>query len=185
MPSPRLSNPSNPSNPSSLSRRSHRSIPPLVLLAWLHSPIAQCQPDSPGLGFGQLEANLSPTTLHFAPSDEHQPVWLAGLTRVAADGAVVSGAVFSNSFGQSCVTLQFGQRYLRPWGRDGWYWQWTVGPVFGYVAPYNRKVPLNYKGLSPVLIPSLGYQFNAKTSLQFTLLGNSALMLQLALRLPD
>lgn len=180
--SPRLPN---PSSPSSLSRPSPLSIAPLVLLAGLHSPVAQCQPDNPGPGFGQLEANLSPATLHFAPSDEHRPVWLAGLTRVAADGAVVSAAVFSNSFGQAAVTVQYGQRYLRPFGRAGWYWQWTVGPVFGYAAPYNRKVPLNYGGLSPVVIPSLGYQLNAKTSIQFTLLGNSALMLQLALRLPD
>ena len=168
-----------------LSRPTCLSIPPLVLLAWLHSPVAQCQPDRPGPDSAQIEANLSPFTLHFAASNDHKPVWLAGLTRVAADGTVVSGAVFNNSFGQSAVTLQFGQRYLRPFGRDKWYWQWTVGPVFGYVAPYNRKVPLNYKGLSPVVIPSLGYQLNDKISLQFTLLGNSALMLQLALRLPD
>ncbi len=136
-------------------------------------------------GLGPLEANLSPLTLHFTPSSEHKPVWLAGLTQVAADGTVVAGAVFSNSFGQSAVTVQYGQRYFRPFGRDGWYWQWTVGPVYGYVAPYNRKVPLNYKGLSPVVIPSLGYQVTDKVSVQFTLLGNSAVMLQLALRLPD
>ena len=159
-----------------------------LLLALLHAP-AHCQPaeraPEQGPGLAQLEANLSPLTLHFAPSGAHKPVWLAGLTQVAADGTVVSGAVFSNSFGQSAVTVQYGQRYLRPFGRDRWYWQWTVGPVYGYVAPYSRKVPLNFKGLSPVVIPSLGYALNDKTSVQFTLLGNSALMLQLAVRLPD
>ena len=46
-------------------------------------------------------------------------------------------------------------------------------------------MPLNYKGLSPVVIPSLGYQLSASFSAQFTLLGNSALMLQLAYQLPD
>lgn len=162
------------------------SAVPLLLALLLH-PAVRCQPTGQpaATGLGQLEANLSPVTLHFASSSEHKPVWLAGLTQVAANGTVVSGAVFSNSFGQSAVTVQYGQRYLRPFGRDAWYWQWTVGPVYGYVAPYKRKVPLNYKGLSPVVSPSLGYQLNDKTSIQFTLLGNSALMLQLAVRLPD
>ena len=150
-----------------------------VLLAAIGPTSALAQ--SPRLG--QLEANASPLTLHFTPSDEHKPVWLLGLTEVAADGTVVSGAVFSNSFGQPCVTAQWGQRYLGVFGRDKWYWQWTVGPVYGYVAPYNKKVPLNYRGLSPVVIPSLGYQMTDKASLQFTLLGNSALMLQLAWQL--
>ena len=159
------------------------SAAPLLLALLLH-PGAHCQPAAQ-VGLGQLEANLSPLTLHFVPSSSHKPVWLAGLTQVAADGTVVSGAVFSNSFGQSAVTVQYGQRYLRPFGRAAWYWQWTVGPVYGYVAPYNRKVPLNIRGLSPVLIPSLGYQLTDNAAVQFTLLGNSALMLQLALRLPD
>ena len=155
-----------------------------VLLAALASSGALAQGPKRGL----LEANASPLTLHFTPSDAHKPVWLLGLTHVAADGTVVSGAVFSNSFGQSCVTAQWGQRYLGLFGQSGldkWYWQWTVGPVYGYVAPYTKKVPLNYRGLSPVVIPSVGYQLTDKAALQFTLLGNSALMLQLAWQLPD
>ena len=156
----------------------------LLLLAALAPTRAAVQ----SAKLGQLEANTSPFTLHFTRSDNHRPVWLLGLTNVAADGTVVSGAVFSNSFGQPCVTAQWGQRYLGLFGlteRDKWYWQWTVGPVYGYMAPYNKKVPLNYRGLSPVVIPSLGYQLTDRAALQFTLLGNSALMLQLAWQIPD
>ena len=153
----------------------------LAALAWLHGAPAGAQ--SPGLGL--LEANVSPVTMHFTYSADHKNVWLLGASKVADDGTVVSGAVFSNSFGQPSVAVQWGQRYLQPFGRDRWYWQWTVGPVFGYVAPYNHKVPLNYKGLSPVVIPSAGYQLTSKLSAQFTLLGNSALMLQFAYNLPD
>ena len=149
--------------------------------ALLLAPSALAQ--QPRLGLQEL--NISPVTLHFTPSSEHKNVGLLGISRVDVDGTVVSGAVFSNSFGQPCVTVQWGQRYLAPLGVDRWYWQWTVGPVYGYVAPYNRKVPLNFKGLSPVVIPSLGYQLSDKFSAQFTLLGNSALMLQLAYQLPD
>ena len=153
----------------------------LALSALLLAAPASAQ--QPGLDL--VELNLSPVTLHFTPSSEHKNVYLFGISRVDIDSTVVSGAVFSNSFGQSCVTLQWGQRYLAPFGANRWYWQWTVGPVYGYVAPYNRKVPLNYRGLSPVVIPSLGYQINEKLSAQFTLLGNSALMLQLAYQLPE
>ena len=149
--------------------------------ALLLTPSTQAQ--QPQLDLQEL--NFSPITLHFTPSNEHKNVGLLGISRVDTDGTVVSGAVFSNSFGQPCVTVQWGQRYLAPLGANRWYWQWTVGPVYGYVAPYNRKVPLNYKGLSPVVIPSLGYQLSDKFSAQFTLLGNSALMLQLAYQLPD
>ena len=157
------------------------SLFPAALTALLLAPSAQAQ--QPVLG--QLELNLSPLTLHFTPSNEHKNVLLLGISKVDADGTVVSGAVFSNSFGQPCATLQWGQRYLAPLGFNRWYWQWTVGPVYGYVAPYNHKVPLNYQGLSPVVIPSLGYQLSEKFSAEFTLLGNSALMLQLAYPLPD
>jgi hypothetical protein len=150
-------------------------------LVGLHG--AQASTDAPR--FGLIEANASPVTMHFTPSSEHKNVWLLGVSKVGDDGTVVSGAVFGNSFGQPCVTVQYGQRYLRPFGRDGWSWQWTVGPVYGYVAPYNHKVPLNYKGLSPVVIPSAGVQLTSKLSAQFTLLGNSALMLQFAYNLPD
>ena len=153
----------------------------LALLAGALSTPSRAQPPALGL----VELNLSPVTLHFTASSEHKNVGLLGISKVDADGTVVSAAVFSNSFGQPCVTVQWGQRYLAPFGENRWYWQWTVGPVYGYVAPYNRKVPLNYKGLSPVVIPSLGYQLSEKFSAQFTLLGNSALMLQLAYQLPD
>ena len=150
---------------------------PALLLA------ARASAQQPVLGL--VELNLSPLTLHFTPSSEHKNVGLLGISKVDTDGTVVSGAVFSNSFGQPCATVQWGQRYLAPFGANRWYWQWTIGPVYGYVAPYNHKVPLNYEGLSPVAIPSLGYQLNPTVSAQFTLLGNSALMLQFAVQLPD
>jgi hypothetical protein len=146
----------------------------------LHPPASARQPVRDG-----VELNLSPVTLHFTASSEHKNVGLLGISKVDADGTVTSAAVFSNSFGQPCVTVQWGQRYRAPNGFERWYWQWTVGPVYGYVAPYQHKVPLNYHGLSPVVIPSLGVQLNQNFSAQFTLLGNSALMVQVAYHLPD
>ena len=165
-----------------LSPRSRTQLTLLALigLTW-HAAPASAQ--TPRLAL--VEANVSPLAMHFTASAEHKNVWLLGLSDIREDGTVISGAMFSNSFGQASVTVQYGQRYLRPFSFDRWYWQWTVGPVYGYVSPENGKVPLNYKGLSPVVIPSAGYQWTDKLSVQFTLLGNSALMLQLAYSLPD
>jgi len=134
---------------------------------------------------GQLEFNLSPYTYHFSPSPDHKPVWLLGLTQVQEDGTLIAGAVFSNSFGQPSAAAQYGRRYLHPFGYDRWYVQWTAGVMYGYVEPYQNKVPLNYKGFSPVIVPSAGYQFTKKLSGELMLLGNSALMFQLAYDLPE
>ncbi len=166
-----------------------RPIPPLSLRApllavalaplWATSVLAQPAPAA------ELEFNVSPYTVHFSPSDEHKSVWLFGMTQVEADGSLVAAAVFSNSFGQRSAAAQFGQRYQRPFGWDRWYWQWTAGLMYGYVAPYKNKVPLNYKGFSPVVVPSLGYQFAPHVSGELMLLGNSALMFQFAFDLPQ
>jgi hypothetical protein len=134
---------------------------------------------------GQLEFNFSPYTYHFSPSPDHKPVWLLGLTQVQEDGTLIAGAVFSNSFGQPSGAVQYGRRYLHPFGHERWYVQWTAGVMYGYVEPYQNKVPLNYKGFSPVIVPSAGYQFTRKLSGELMLLGNSALMFQLAYDLPE
>jgi hypothetical protein len=52
----------------------------------------------------------------------------------------------------------------------------TAGLMYGYVAPYENKVPLNYKGFNPAIIPSLGYKLTAHDSVQIMILGNAALM---------
>jgi RNA-binding protein YhbY len=48
--------------------------------------------------------------------------------------------------------------------------------MYGYVAPYENKVPLNYNGFNPAIIPSVGYKLTAHDSVQVKILGNAALM---------
>jgi hypothetical protein len=45
------------------------------------------------------------------------------------------------------------------------------------VGKYKDKVPLNYKGLSPAIVPTVGYQINKNYSFQLNLLGTAGLML--------
>ena len=48
--------------------------------------------------------------------------------------------------------------------------------MYGYVAPYEDKVPLNRNGFSPAVIPALGYKLNEHDSVQMKVLGTAGLM---------
>lgn len=127
---------------------------------------------------------LSPVTTHFSPSDEHEYVWLAGFERERSSGIVAGFAYFSNSFGQPCV-------YYYPWGKiykdlvgvDGLYFKWSAGLAYGYVEPYENKVPFNYNGFSPGFFPMLGYESDGGFQSQLNLLGTAGLMLQFSIPL--
>lgn len=132
-----------------------------------------------------LEFTASALTLHYHHDSKHKPVVLLGLTDVREDGRIISGAVFTNSFGQACITLQYGQRYQNLFGRDDMYWEWTAGPMYGYVGEYKDKVPLNFNGLSPAFVPSIGHQINDRWASRLSFLGTNALMFQFSYTLPQ
>ena len=127
-----------------------------------------------------LSWQFSPFSLHFSPSDEHKQVLMVGLEREHPSAKVDGFTLFTNSFGQPTV-------YVYPWG--GVYhdignirhlsFKWTAGLLYGYRDPYENKVPLNYKGLSPAVIPALVYEFKPGWSGQVNFLGTAALMFQL------
>lgn len=126
-----------------------------------------------------LRLQFSPFTLHFSPSEEHRNVVMVGVERESADGKLDGVTFFTNSFGQPTL-------YLYPWG--GVYpsiggiehlsFKWTAGLLIGYREPYENKVPLNYKGFSPGVIPALSYDFTPSWSGQLNFLGTAGLMFQ-------
>jgi hypothetical protein len=77
--------------------------------------------------------------------------------------------------------------YAYPWG--GVYhaiggikplsFKWTAGLLYGYINPYENKVPLNYQGFSPGLIVALAYEFKPGWSGQLNFLGTAGVMFQL------
>ena len=93
---------------------------------------------------------LSPYTVHVDDNGGHDYVWLLGFERERANGQLLGLAYFSNSFGQPCV-------YYYPWGRtyndiagiDGLFFKWNAGIVYGYVEPYEDKLPVNFNGFTP------------------------------------
>lgn len=121
----------------------------------------------------------SPYILHFHPSDNHKHVWLIGAERERSDGAITGAAFFSNSFGQeSGYFFPWGQIYRGVLDQPKMYVKWTAGILYGYRGEYQHKVPLNYGGFSPAIVPALGWEFDSKQQIQFNLLGLNGMMLQ-------
>lgn len=128
-----------------------------------------------------LSWQFSPLTYHFTQDDEHKPVVMVGVEREYPNAKLDGLTLFTNSFGQPTV-------YVYPWG--GVYhaiggiehlsFKWTAGLLYGYREPYENKVPLNFKGFSPALIPALAYEFKPGWSGQVNFLGTAGLMFQVS-----
>ena len=134
----------------------------------------------PDAGHAAVYLQLSPFTYHYTHDSAHSDVVMIGMEREYPDAKLEGITLFSNSFGQPCI-------YIFPWGHvyhsiggiKPLSFKWSAGLLYGYKDPYENKVPLNYKGFSPGLVPALAYEFKAGWSAQLTFLGNAALMFQL------
>jgi len=122
----------------------------------------------------------SPYTHHFRYSAEHRPVWALGIERQHEDGWLGGATYFSNSFGQPSGYLYLGRRHEDLFGIDPLFAQWSAGLMYGYKGKYQTKVPLNYNGYSPGVLVTAGWRFNEQQSVALHLLGDAAVMLQLA-----
>ncbi len=127
----------------------------------------------------KLLFQASPFTWHYTPSDEHKNVLMIGLEREHADGKVDGFTLFTNSFGQpSAYVYPWGGIYHQLWGVAPLSFKWTAGLMYGYVDPYKHKVPLNFRGFNPVVIPALVYTFQSGWQAQVDFLGSAGMMFQ-------
>lgn len=174
-----------------------------ILAICCSAPVAQAQPGSPspaavssndvlsriGRWFtmdwstgwdngSTLRLMTSPYTYHFSRDPDHKHVYMIGLERQRADGLIVGGTAFRNSFGQPSGYVYVGQRFDEVGGIEPLFAEITGGVLYGYKPPYDHKVPLNFHGFSPGLVPSLGWKLTPALSAQLNFLGNSALMFQ-------
>ncbi len=87
---------------------------------------------------------------------------------------------FRNSFSQRSNYAYLGKRF----DSDSYpvYLKLTGGLLQGYRGEYRDKIPLNRFGVAPAIIPSVGVRFGPLGS-ELVLLGNSAAMINLGLRL--
>lgn len=127
-----------------------------------------------------LRFQFSPYTHHFTPSEEHRTVVMVGLEREHQGGKVDGVVLFSNSFGQPTIYVYpWGDTYRNVMGVPKLSFKWTAGLMYGYKEPYENKVPLNYKGFNPVVIPAVAYDFESGWSAQLNLLGTAGMMFQI------
>lgn len=122
------------------------------------------------------EISFSPFTHHWSHSPEHKQVVLFALDEQLPGQRLCGLSLFSNSFGQPSVYVYVGQQFNSVLGNPRLFVKLTAGLLYGYVAPYENKVPLNHNGFSPGFIPSLGYQFSPRDSVQVKVLGSAGLM---------
>lgn len=123
------------------------------------------------------EMTFSPYTHHWSNNPEHKHVVLLALDEQLPGGRLCGISLFSNSFGQPSAYVYGGQQFNRLFGQERVFLKVTAGIMYGYVGEYQHKVPLNYRGFSPAVIPSLGYRLTEHDSVQVKLLGTAAVML--------
>lgn len=122
------------------------------------------------------EITFSPYTRHFSNNPNHKSVVLLAIDEPVAGDRLCGFSVFSNSFGQPSVYVYAGQQFNNLLGVPQLFAKITAGLMYGYVAPYENKVPLNYKGFNPAIIPGVGYKLTRQDSVQVEFLGTAALM---------
>lgn len=122
------------------------------------------------------EVTLSPYTYHYSHNPEHRPVFAASFDHYASDSRFCGLSLFRNSFGQPSGYVYIGKRFDQLLGHPRLFGKVTAGVLYGYVDPYEDKVPLNWNGFSPAIVPVLGYKLSEDSSLQVNILGAAALM---------
>jgi len=130
------------------------------------------------------EIQVAPFALHWSNSSEHKHVYLLGIERyrpemsswLAADETLWGVSAFRNSFGQPSVYAYLGYRWNHLFGHPALSFKLTGGILYGYKKPYENKVPLNYHGFSPGIIPTVGYQLAPNDSVQVGVLGTAGLV---------
>jgi hypothetical protein len=102
--------------------------------------------------------NSNPKHLRYSP--------LLGLEVERRDRWLAGGALFRNSFGQFSQMAYVGRRDQL---FDGpFHVKWVAGVLHGYRGRYRNKVPYNYRGFSPAVLPSLGFSHGRfRTEAQF------------------
>jgi hypothetical protein len=99
------------------------------------------------------------TYVHYHSDDDFAGNKLfASLEAIKSSDWLYGLALFNNSFGQFSQYL-YGGKIIDFHGRlDGFHAKITAGLLHGYKGDYKDRVPLNDLGVSPAIIPGIGYQ---------------------------
>ena len=148
----------------------------LLTLLCIESPARADATDVGSTDNPYWELMISPYAYHYQYSPEHKHVFLLGLEHHQNDEWFAGGALFSNSFGQPTGAAYEGFMWNQLFGEPNLYAKLGGGLMYGYVGKYKDKVPLNYDGLSPVLVPAAGWKATSNDAVEISLLGAAGLL---------
>jgi hypothetical protein len=127
-----------------------------------------------------LMIQFSPYSVHFSEGPEHAGhPWLIGVEWQDKSRWLAGFSYFNNSFNQKCEYIYAGYTFpldeiFKRESLKNWYVKVTGGLIYGYKEPFEDKLPVNYNGIAPVIIPGLGYKFD-RFNVQVNLLGANGL----------
>lgn len=121
----------------------------------------------------RVVATFGPYTRHSGPGNYNSKPNFTTLERETVDHRSVGLSYFKNSFWQPCWFAHVGRRFTFSDRDEGFFVKIAAGVIYGYRSPHEKSVPLNYHGVSPAIIPSIGYKFK-HTSVQLVVFGKNA-----------
>jgi hypothetical protein len=138
------------------------------------TPEAELAPPAPEAA-PQWTFTFSPYVYHWKYDPEHRPAFIFSLERRVADHRLYGVALFRNSFAQPSAFAYVGWRWDQLLGQPQLSAKLAAGVIYGYVEDHLDKVPYNWNGFSPTVVPALAYWFTPRDSLEVMVLGTAAL----------
>ena len=121
---------------------------------------------------GRFVATYGPYTHHTGRGNYNSRPAYHGLEWETPDRWTIGGAAFRNSFSQPCWYAFAGKRFKLKHRSGRFFAKVTGGIIYGYKPPHADAVPLNWRGFTPAIIPSLGYEYK-NVIFQFTVFGRA------------
>jgi len=124
----------------------------------------------------QWTFSFAPYVYHWVYDAEHRPAFVFALERRVAGNRFCGLSLFRNSFGQPSAYAYVGQRWDNFLDQPQLSVKVSYGVIYGYIGDHRDKVPFNWSGFSPTVIPALAYHLNPHDSLDVMVLGTAGLV---------
>jgi hypothetical protein len=148
------------------------------LLDWQPCPDLLARADAPEPAADQRWTfTAAPLVFHWGGDDPARKyAFVLALERQVAGQRFCGLSLFRNSFGQASGYLYAGQRWDTLWGNPDLSLKISAGIIYGYTGEESDKVPYNWNGFSPAIIPSFVYHLSPAESLDLMILGTAGVV---------
>jgi hypothetical protein len=143
-------------------------------------PTTGTPPDTPGSEAPITRPRtltIAPIVYHWTSDPEHKYSFVFTLEQHLDRQRLAGLALFRNSFGQPSAYAYAGYHWHEVLGNSRLSVKVSAGIIYGYTDEYEDKVPLNWRGFAPAIIPSLSYQTSTNGSINLMVLGTAGVVL--------